>query len=88
MSALVSVKSVDSDKCRILVEDTGPGLSEEQCSIIFNPFTKLDEHLNLVEGSGIGLTITKRLIEMMNGKVGVESEVGSGSTFWIELPTG
>lgn len=84
---IVSINSVGTNKCRILVEDTGPGLNEEQCSKIFNAFTKSDENINLIAGSGIGLTITKRLIEMMNGKVGVESEVGKGSTFWIELPT-
>jgi len=84
---IVSINSVGTNKCRILVEDTGPGLNEEQCTKIFNSFTKSDENTNLIEGSGIGLTITKRLIEMMNGKVGVESEVGKGSTFWIELPT-
>lgn len=84
---LVSIKWIDSSKCRILVKDSGPGLSKEQLSTIFNAFTKLDEHVGLTEGSGIGLTITKRIIEIMNGKVGVESEEGFGSTFWIELPT-
>ena len=83
---LVSIKWIDSSKCRILVTDSGPGLSEAQISTIFNPFTKLDEHVGLTEGSGIGLTITKRIVEIMNGKVGVESEKGVGSTFWIELP--
>lgn len=84
---LVSIEWIDSSKCRILVKDSGPGLSKEQLSTIFNPFTKLDEHVGLTEGSGIGLTITKRIIEIMNGKVGAESEEGFGSTFWIELPT-
>ena len=84
---IVSVISVGTNKCRILVEDTGPGLNEEQCTKVFNSFTKSDDSTNLVAGSGIGLTITKRLVEMMNGKVGVESEVGKGSTFWVELPT-
>ena len=84
---LVSINLVNSSKCRILVKDSGPGLSKEQLSTIFDPFTKLDEHVGVTEGSGIGLTITKRIVEIMNGKVGVESEVGKGSTFWIELPT-
>ena len=82
----VSVKRIDSTKCRILVKDTGPGLSEEQISKIFNPFTKLDEHVGITKGSGIGLTVAKRLAEIMNGRVGVESKEGFGSTFWIELP--
>ena len=84
---LVSINLVNSSKCRILVKDSGPGLSKEQLSTIFDPFTKLDEHVGVTEGSGIGLTITKRIVEIMNGKVGVESEVGKGSTFWIELPS-
>ena len=82
----VSIKWVGSSKCRILVKDSGMGISKDKLSTIFNPFTKLDEHIGLTEGSGIGLTITKRIVEIMNGKVGVESEEGLGSTFWIELP--
>lgn len=84
---IVSIEWIGSSKCRILVKDSGPGISKEQLSTIFNPFTKLDQHIGLTEGSGIGLTITKRIVEVMNGKVGVESEEGVGSTFWIELPT-
>ena len=84
---LVSIKWMGSSKCRILVKDSGPGISKEKLSTIFNPFTKLDQHVGLTEGSGIGLTITKRIVEIMNGEVGVESEEGFGSTFWIELPT-
>ena len=83
---LISIKLIDSSKCRILVKDSGPGLSKEQLSKIFNPFTKKDEHVGLTEGSGIGLTITKRIVEIMKGRVGVESEEGFGCTFWIELP--
>lgn len=84
---LVSITWVDSSKSRILVKDSGPGLDKEHLSTIFNPFTKKDEHIGLTEGSGIGLTITKRIVEIMKGKVGAESEEGVGSTFWIELPT-
>ena len=83
---LVSIKLIDSSKCRILVKDSGQGISKDKLSTIFNPFTKLDQLIGLTEGSGIGLTITKRIVEMMNGNVGVESEEGIGSTFWIELP--
>ena len=86
-NVLVSIKLIDSSKCRILVKDSGQGISKDKSSTIFNPFTKLDQHIGLTEGSGIGLAITKRIVEMMNGKVGVESEEGIGSTFWIELPT-
>ena len=85
-TVIVTAKIVDSGKCRILVEDSGSGLSKEQCAVVFNPFTRLDKHINLVEGSGIGLTITKRIIEKMNGMVGVDSKENVGSVFWIEIP--
>jgi len=69
------------------VQDTGIGLTEEQKENVFEPFTRFSG-LNLVEGTGIGLTITKRLLEIMDGKIGVESELGMGSTFSVSLPTG
>ncbi len=72
---------------RLNITDTGKGLTVEQQSKIFEPFTRL-ENVNLIEGTGIGLTITKRLLEMMDGSIGVESEVNKGSTFWINIPTG
>ena len=82
----VSIKRMDSDQCRISITDSGPGLNEEECAIIFNPFTRMDHHVNVIEGTGIGLTITKRMIERMHGSVGVDSEVGVGSVFWLEVP--
>jgi signal transduction histidine kinase/ActR/RegA family two-component response regulator len=72
---------------RFEVKDTGVGLTAEQKAKVFDPFTRLSG-LNLIEGTGIGLTITKRLLEIMDGRIGVESEINVGSTFWIELPTG
>jgi signal transduction histidine kinase/ActR/RegA family two-component response regulator len=72
---------------RLEVQDTGIGLNTEQKGNVFEPFTRFSG-LNLVEGTGIGLTITKRLLEIMDGKIGVESELGVGSTFFVDLPTG
>jgi signal transduction histidine kinase/CheY-like chemotaxis protein len=72
---------------RIEVADTGVGLTPEQKAKVFDPFTRLSG-LNLVEGTGIGLTITKRLLEIMDGRIGVESEIDVGSTFWVEVPIG
>jgi signal transduction histidine kinase/CheY-like chemotaxis protein len=69
------------------VIDTGIGLTAEQKALVFEPFTRLSG-LNLVEGTGIGLTITKRLLEMMEARIDVESVPGKGSRFWVELPTG
>lgn len=69
------------------VKDTGVGLTTEQKDRVFEPFTRVSG-LNLIEGTGIGLTITKRLLEIMDGRIGVESEINVGSNFWIEIPSG
>jgi PAS domain S-box-containing protein len=70
---------------RISIRDTGEGLSPEQLGQLFQPFNRLGQESNAVEGTGIGLVVSKRLIESMGGMIGVESTVGEGSTFWIEL---
>src|SRR5664279_4527694 len=70
---------------RISVRDSGPGLSPEQLAQLFQPFNRLGKEAGVVEGTGIGLVVTKRLVEMMGGTIGVESTVGLGSVFWIEL---
>lgn len=70
---------------RFQVTDTGVGIPKESLSEIFQPFRRLKQ-TNKTKGTGIGLTITKRLIDVMNGSMGVESETGKGSTFWFELP--
>jgi PAS domain S-box-containing protein len=72
---------------RLEVKDTGIGLTPEQKAKVFDPFTRLSG-INVVEGTGIGLTITKRLLEIMDGQIGVESEIDVGSTFWVEVPSG
>lgn len=73
-------------KIRVTLTDTGPGIPEDRYEELFHPFARLGAETTEVEGTGIGLTICKRLIELMNGAIGVESKVGEGSTFWIELP--
>ena len=70
---------------RICVEDTGEGLSPEKITQLFQPFNRLGQEANAEEGTGIGLVMTKRLVELMGGVIGVESTVGKGSVFWIEL---
>jgi signal transduction histidine kinase/CheY-like chemotaxis protein len=72
---------------RLEIIDTGIGLTTEQKAKVFDPFTRLSG-TNLIEGTGIGLTITKHLLEIMDGRIGVDSELDVGSTFWIEVPTG
>jgi CheY-like chemotaxis protein len=70
---------------RIAVSDTGFGISPENQTKIFLPFERLNAEAT-TEGTGIGLTLTRRLVELMNGSIGVESTLGQGSTFWVELP--
>jgi PAS domain S-box-containing protein len=70
---------------RIFITDTGKGISEELLQEIFQPFNRLNAASN-IEGTGIGLSISKQLVEMMNGKIGVTSKINEGSNFWIELP--
>jgi len=70
---------------RISVRDTGAGLAAEQLAQLFQPFNRLGRESGAEEGTGIGLMVTKRLVDLMGGTIGSESTVGVGSVFWIEL---
>jgi signal transduction histidine kinase/ActR/RegA family two-component response regulator len=72
-------------RIRISVTDTGAGLPPEKLAQLFQPFNRLGQETSAEEGSGIGLVVSKRLVELMEGVIGVESTVGVGSVFWIEL---
>jgi CheY-like chemotaxis protein len=74
-----------ADWIRISVRDTGAGLAPEQLAQLFQPFNRLGQETNIEEGTGIGLVVCKRLVEMMQGYIGVQSTVGQGSVFWVEL---
>jgi PAS domain S-box-containing protein len=74
------------DRLRIAVTDTGPGISPESMRKLFTPFERLGAGQTGIEGTGLGLALSKTLTEAMEGVIGVESAVGRGSTFWIELP--
>jgi PAS domain S-box-containing protein len=73
-------------RVRILVSDTGPGIPADKQGRLFIPFERLGTVQGGVEGTGLGLALSKRLTEAMGGTMGVESQVGRGSTFWVELP--
>jgi signal transduction histidine kinase len=70
---------------RVSVQDTGPGLTPVQLDQLFDPFNRLGQELGAEPGTGIGLVICKRLVELMGGRIGVHSTAGVGSCFWFEL---
>lgn len=76
----------DDGRLRISVCDTGLGLDSAQQALLFQPFNRLGQEGGKEEGSGIGLVLTKRLVELMEGRIGVHSVAGQGSTFWVDLP--
>jgi PAS domain S-box-containing protein len=74
-----------SERIRISIKDSGVGLPPEKLVQLFQPFNRLGQEAGTKEGTGIGLVVTKQLVELMGGAIGVESTVGVGSEFWIEL---
>ncbi|MCV6589699.1 MAG: PAS domain S-box protein [Marinobacterium sp.] len=71
---------------RFSIEDNGVGIASHQQADLFKPFSRLSHETSDIEGTGIGLTITRQLIELMDGEIGFRSEAGCGSTFWFTLP--
>jgi PAS domain S-box-containing protein len=72
-------------RLRVCVRDSGAGLSPDMLTQLFQPFNRLGRETSREEGTGIGLVMSKRLVELMGGTIGVASTVGSGSVFWFEL---
>lgn len=85
-SVTLSCDDTSGHKLRIKVTDTGMGIPAEMQQKLFQPFERLGRETGDIEGTGIGLTVTRQVIELLGGTVGFESEEGKGSTFWIDVP--
>ena len=83
----VSFEGRDENTIRVAVADTGPGIPEEKVSRLFMPFERLGAEQSIVQGTGLGLALSKRLMQAMGGLIGLHTAVGQGSTFWLELPS-
>ncbi len=82
----IQAAAMPGARVRISVGDTGPGIAPERLPQLFEPFERLGAEFGNVEGTGIGLTIARQLIELMEGRIGVDGRPGEGACFWIELP--
>ncbi|MCG2586402.1 ATP-binding protein [Massilia sp. TS11] len=84
-AVVLDCASAARGRLRLSVQDTGHGLSEQQLAHLFEPFNRLGQESGIEEGTGIGLVVTRRLVELMGGSIGVSSSLGVGTVFWIEL---
>ena len=82
-----ATQDVQDNWTRVSITDTGKGISEDLQPGLFEPFNRLGYEKGGIEGTGVGLAIAKQLVEAMGGHLGFESEVGKGSTFWVEMPS-
>jgi signal transduction histidine kinase/ActR/RegA family two-component response regulator len=84
-TVVVDIARTAPDRVRVLVQDTGLGMQPEQLESLFQPFNRLGQETGKQEGTGIGLVLTRHLVELMGGNLGVSSAPGTGSVFWVEL---
>ncbi|MDY6929804.1 MAG: PAS domain-containing protein [Pseudomonadota bacterium] len=82
----IEARLYEESLVEIRISDTGHGIPESRIPDLFQPFNRLGAELGHIEGTGIGLSLTRQLVELMGGSIGVISTVGKGSTFWIRLP--
>lgn len=82
----IQISELNEYSVRISISDTGLGIDPAKYGLIFQPFMRLSGENDGIEGTGLGLALTKKIVESMEGSIGVVSEVGKGSTFWIDLP--
>ena len=83
----VTCDEVEKNRIRVSIADTGAGMTQSQMEQLFQAFNRLGQEAGGEEGTGIGLVVAKKLVELMGGVIGVESTVGVGSVFWFELPS-
>jgi PAS domain S-box-containing protein len=84
--AWVSYEESSEGRMRIVVADTGPGIAADKLARLFTPFDRLGAEQTAVEGTGLGLALSKRLAEAMDGQMGVKTELDKGSMFYVDLP--
>jgi PAS domain S-box-containing protein len=82
----ISYRSAGEGTMRIVISDTGPGIASEKLSRLFTPFDRLGAEQSAVEGTGLGLALSARIMHAMGGGIGASSAIGRGSTFWVDLP--
>lgn len=82
----VAAEVTDDRMVRFAVTDSGPGIPADRHDAVFTPFNRLGAEFGETEGSGIGLSLTRHLIELLGGRIGFSSTVGKGSTFWVDFP--
>ena len=85
-TVIVSYRATANGTVRVQVKDTGRGIAADKLARIFTPFDRLGAELSDVEGTGLGLALSQRLLDAMQGSLGVQSSPGNGSTFWFEVP--
>ena len=82
----ISLKQKNADHIYVVIEDTGAGIADEELKNLFEPFDRLGREGSTISGTGIGLSMSYKIMQLLGGNIGVNSEVGSGTTFWLNFP--